>query len=195
MARLPIVGGDSGNWGVILNDYLLVSHNQDGTIQPGAVVAAGGVMSVNAVTPNASGNVTLTAASIGALASSGNLSDVASPATALSNLGGATNNATGQAPKTANYTLALADTTPGTNQLDYDASSAGTYTIPAHSSVAFPLGANFAVRQLGSGTITIAGSSGVTVTPGNAGGVATSGQGQLITVTQDPNTQDTWWVD
>lgn len=69
MARLPVVGGDSGNWGTILNDFLEVSLNQDGTIQPGAVVQAGGVTSVNTVTPNASGNVTLTAASVGALSS------------------------------------------------------------------------------------------------------------------------------
>ena len=33
MARLPQPGGDTGEWGQILNDYLLVSHNQDGTIK------------------------------------------------------------------------------------------------------------------------------------------------------------------
>lgn len=31
MARLPQPGGDEGNWGDILNDYLLQSHNPDGT--------------------------------------------------------------------------------------------------------------------------------------------------------------------
>lgn len=30
--RLPTVGGDSGNWGKILNDYLSVGHNSDGTL-------------------------------------------------------------------------------------------------------------------------------------------------------------------
>lgn len=33
MARLPEPGGDSGQWGEILNDYLRVSHNTDGTIK------------------------------------------------------------------------------------------------------------------------------------------------------------------
>jgi len=31
MARLPSPGGDSGNWGDLLNEYLLVSHNSNGT--------------------------------------------------------------------------------------------------------------------------------------------------------------------
>jgi hypothetical protein len=39
MARLPIVGGDAGNWGTILNEYLQVSHASDGTIKSGAVGA------------------------------------------------------------------------------------------------------------------------------------------------------------
>jgi len=29
--RLPIVGGDEGNWGTILNDFLLAHHNEDGS--------------------------------------------------------------------------------------------------------------------------------------------------------------------
>lgn len=39
MSRLPIVGGDAGNWGTILNDYLLVSHAADGTLNSGVVGA------------------------------------------------------------------------------------------------------------------------------------------------------------
>lgn len=31
MTRLPQPGGDQGNWGDILNEYLLVAHNEDGT--------------------------------------------------------------------------------------------------------------------------------------------------------------------
>ncbi len=31
MARLPTVGGDDGNWGELLNEYLEVEHNADGT--------------------------------------------------------------------------------------------------------------------------------------------------------------------
>ncbi len=31
-ARLPIVGNDSNNWGTLLNEYLLVTHTQNGTL-------------------------------------------------------------------------------------------------------------------------------------------------------------------
>lgn len=33
MSRLPIPGGDDGSWGDILNDFLNVSHNPDGTVK------------------------------------------------------------------------------------------------------------------------------------------------------------------
>ncbi|HUD20872.1 MAG TPA: hypothetical protein VMQ44_02285 [Candidatus Saccharimonadales bacterium] len=33
MSRLPTPGGDSGTWGTILNDYLSVEHNADGTLK------------------------------------------------------------------------------------------------------------------------------------------------------------------
>lgn len=40
MARLPQPGGDDGNWGNILNDYLLQAHQADGTIKANAVDSA-----------------------------------------------------------------------------------------------------------------------------------------------------------
>lgn len=47
MARLPQPGGDSGNWGTILNDYLSQSHKNDGTLKNDSVglsqIAAGAV--------------------------------------------------------------------------------------------------------------------------------------------------------
>lgn len=36
MTRLPIPGSDGGSWGSILNEFLLVSHNNDGSIKAGA---------------------------------------------------------------------------------------------------------------------------------------------------------------
>jgi len=39
MARLPEPGGDSGQWGDVLNEYLKVSHNNDGTLKNGSVSA------------------------------------------------------------------------------------------------------------------------------------------------------------
>lgn len=35
MARLPIPGEDNQTWGDILNDFLRVEHNEDGTLKPG----------------------------------------------------------------------------------------------------------------------------------------------------------------
>lgn len=40
MARLPKPGGDNGNWGNILNDYLSQAHTSTGAIKPGAVTKA-----------------------------------------------------------------------------------------------------------------------------------------------------------
>lgn len=40
MARLPQPGGDAGNWGDILNDYLSQAHKPDGTIKDDAISAA-----------------------------------------------------------------------------------------------------------------------------------------------------------
>lgn len=37
MARLPVPGSDENSWGDILNDYLMQSHNGDGTLKSGIV--------------------------------------------------------------------------------------------------------------------------------------------------------------
>jgi hypothetical protein len=62
-ARLPTPGGDTGQWGTILNGFLAVSHNSDGTLMASAV------------------------SSSGALLASNNLSDVQSTTQARTNLG------------------------------------------------------------------------------------------------------------
>ena len=36
MARLPIPGSDNGTWGTLLNEYLDVEHNSDGTLKRGS---------------------------------------------------------------------------------------------------------------------------------------------------------------
>lgn len=60
MARLPQPGGDSGNWGNILNDYLSTSHKGDGTLKDSSVGPA--QLQDNAVTASslASSSVTNT---------------------------------------------------------------------------------------------------------------------------------------
>lgn len=40
MTRLPTPGGDEGNWGVILNDYLSASHKPDGTLKQGIITTS-----------------------------------------------------------------------------------------------------------------------------------------------------------
>jgi hypothetical protein len=62
-ARLPIPGSDDGTWGDILNSFLEVSHNSDGTLSTTALSSAGAALVSN------------------------NLSDLTSPNTARSNLG------------------------------------------------------------------------------------------------------------
>lgn len=37
MARLPEPGGDNGQWGAILNEYLAVSHDPNGTLKSGSI--------------------------------------------------------------------------------------------------------------------------------------------------------------
>lgn len=39
MARLPVLGSDDGNWGKILNDFLRVEHNSDGSLKLGGSLA------------------------------------------------------------------------------------------------------------------------------------------------------------
>lgn len=48
MARLPIPGTDNDNWGVLLNEFLLVAHNTDGTPRPQAATPTISVAAANA---------------------------------------------------------------------------------------------------------------------------------------------------
>lgn len=47
MSRLPVPGSDSGQWGEVLNDFLGVSHNNDGTLKQAQVSAAGAELAAN----------------------------------------------------------------------------------------------------------------------------------------------------
>lgn len=56
MARLPIPGGDKGNWGTILNDFLTQSHKSDGKLKDDSVGAAqlqDNAVTASAIAPNA----------------------------------------------------------------------------------------------------------------------------------------------
>lgn len=58
MARLPQAGGDDGNWGTILNDYLLQSHDEQGALKQNTVSA--GQLQTNSVTNDAVADGTIT---------------------------------------------------------------------------------------------------------------------------------------
>lgn len=47
MSRLPVPGGDNGVWGSVLNDFLSVSLNADGTLKTSSVSTAGAEMATN----------------------------------------------------------------------------------------------------------------------------------------------------
>ncbi|HSD56407.1 MAG TPA: glycosyl hydrolase family 28-related protein [Candidatus Saccharimonadales bacterium] len=50
MSRLPTVGGDNGDWGTILNDFLGVEHNTDGTLKKAADIVTAQTTADNAQT-------------------------------------------------------------------------------------------------------------------------------------------------
>lgn len=50
MARLPQVGGDSGNWGTVLNEFLSIEHNSDGSLKKGGDIATALQTAQNALT-------------------------------------------------------------------------------------------------------------------------------------------------
>jgi|GEM_PF-1795239 len=99
MSRLPVPGSDNGNWGDILNDYLVQSHKNDGTLKDNSVtsntIAPGAVTKATVGLPNADNTADLSKPVSSAqqtalnlkLSAASNLSDLAVPATARTNLG------------------------------------------------------------------------------------------------------------
>ena len=63
MPTLPTPGGDDGTWGNILNSFLTVAHNADGSLLPSAITAAGAITSVNGQAPTG-GSLTLAASNL-----------------------------------------------------------------------------------------------------------------------------------
>jgi hypothetical protein len=88
MARLPKVGSDDGTWGDILNTYLSVEHNPNGTQKPlpqSTIIDLEDDLDSIQTELNSKADSTDLA---GTLTAANNLSDVDDPATALANLGG-----------------------------------------------------------------------------------------------------------
>jgi len=88
----------------------------------------------------------------------------------------------------SNYTFALSD---GGTEVDYNGTSAGTFTVPTNASVAFPVGTIISCCQMSTGQLTIAAASGVTLNTANA--TTTRVQYSLISITQ--TSTNVWRVD
>ena len=80
--------------------------------------------------------------------------------------------------ESASYTLLLTD---AHNYVEMEVSSANVLTIPTNATVAFPIGTEIRVTQLGTGQTTITPAAGVTLRS-NAGKDKTTGQYSVATL-------------
>lgn len=173
MARLPVPGSDTGTWGTVLNEFLGVAHNGDGTLKSitsatvsdfseAAIDAVGGAMT-------AGPGVSLTVDDNANTITVGNIR---------------TTNV-----QTASYTLALTDAFK-TVQFDAAGNVFPVLTIPTNAVIPFAIGTVVYVTHLAAARYT-------TVTA--AGGVtlqAPSGLsvGPKQTLTLQKTASDTWIV-
>ncbi|HEY5667692.1 MAG TPA: glycosyl hydrolase family 28-related protein [Candidatus Saccharimonadales bacterium] len=63
MTRLPTPGADEGNWGNILNDFLSVEHNGDGSLKRGSTIDA----AIRQVNGKTGASISLSASDVGAV--------------------------------------------------------------------------------------------------------------------------------
>jgi hypothetical protein len=87
------------------------------------------------------------------------------------------------------YTFVLGD---ANNFIDFTSSSATAVTVPLNSSVAFPKGTVFVVRQWGTGLVTLSGAVGVTLRS-RSNALKSGGQYAWITLMKRDNA-DEWAV-
>lgn len=97
----------------------------------------------------------------------------------------------GKAPtsQTGTTYTAVADDAEG--YIQFNNAGAITFTIPANSSVAYPLGTLISWEQLGAGVVTVAGAGGVTL---NSRGALLNTNGQYAVVHAKKVGTDTWTV-
>lgn len=89
------------------------------------------------------------------------------------------------------YTFVLAD---NGKFITASNASAQTYTIPTNASVAFPIGAQVHIIQIGAGQVTIQGAAGVTVASTGATSTAPKILKQYAAATCIKTGTDTWYV-
>jgi hypothetical protein len=169
MTRLPTPGKDDGRWGTILNNFLSVAHTADGSLKSAGDIADAKAKADSAV-QNVNGktgtSVSLSSSDVNAIAASslGVAGGTASldgsgnvPASQLGNAPSGGSNTIAISQHASSYTLAAGD---AGSEIEYVGSSSGTFTISANT---FSTGQTFNVRQAGSGQLTIAAGSGVTL--------------------------------
>ena len=162
MTRLPTPGGDDGTWGTILNGYLAVEHNADGTLKKAADITAAKATADSAQT------------AINNLAISG-VSGLPAALTAVTaNI------------QTASYTLVLAD---AGLVVEMNSASAVNLTIPPYSSVHWAVGTIIEVFQYGAGQVTVVAGSGVALRSHLA---AVKTAAQYATISLRCRAQDEW---
>lgn len=124
-----------------------VSPDAYGDVLLGVSDIGDAVATVCGVSPGANGNVVITASTIGAATVTDGKVTASQASSAIST-------------KTADYTLVLAD---AGKMIMVNSSNDCLVTIPANSSVAFPIGTEIEIAKLGTGAVTIDASSGVTI--------------------------------
>ncbi len=201
MTRLPTVGADTGAWGTVLNDFLGVEHNADGTQKTLSVgkggtgaTTAGAALAALGGAPLASPTFTGTPAAPTATTSDSSTT-VATTAfvkaqdylattgdgSGLTHLRRPTNSQVG-----TSYTLVLTD---AGKCVSLSNASAITLTVPPNSSVAFAIEDEIEITQDGAGQVTVTPGSGVTI---NSYGGYTALAGQYAGASLKKTGTNTW---
>ncbi len=111
MSRLPRPGGDKGSWGNVLNDFLSVAHNSDGSLKDAATIAGKYTKPADGI-PKADLDAAVQTAldsNAGAAQKASNLSDLTNAASARSNIGLSNIDNTSDANKPVSTAQAAAD--------------------------------------------------------------------------------------
>ena len=117
--------------------------------------------------------------------------------TAVFDMGGVTTSLMSTVQKTGSYTLAYTTAAPHNSDLgkniEMNSSSATVVTIPTNANAPFPIGSQVSILRVGSGSVTITPSSGVTLNYGSPSTAATctvARQWQGLTLLK--RAADTW---
>jgi hypothetical protein len=90
------------------------------------------------------------------------------------------------------YTFALTDA--NNTLVTASNASAQTYTIPLNASVAYPIGSQINLIQIGAGQVTVVGISGVTLASTGATSTSPKCRAQYSAITLVKNGTDSWYA-